>query len=258
MIETLQCDIDRGLNYKSSTQIARVVSEHWCAENLYCAACDANRLEQASPNTRALDFRCGNCSETYQVKSQKSFNLGRVVDGAYAVMLAAAQENTAPNLVILNYGQTWNVSNLVLIPSLFFTESVIQKRSPLSVKARRAGWVGCNLVLSNIPSEGKIALVQNASIVPAALVREQYRRYKKLETLDWQARGWTLDVLQRARKIGAREFTLAQMYEHEQEVAALHPGNRNIRAKIRQQLQVLRSLGLLRFVNNRGRYEFLS
>lgn len=104
MIKSLQCDPGRGSKYTSSTQIARVVSEHWCSENLYCAACDADRLDEAAANTKVLDFRCSNCSETYQVKSQKNLNLRRIVDGAYSTMLAAVQHNTAPNLVILNYG----------------------------------------------------------------------------------------------------------------------------------------------------------
>jgi type II restriction enzyme len=223
MIKSLQCDPERGSTYTSSTQVARVVSEHWCSENLYCVACNADRLDQATANTKALDFRCSNCLETYQIKSQKSLNLRRIVDGAYSTMLAAVQNNAAPNLVILNYGQKWTVQNLFLIPSLFFTESVLEKRAPLSAQARRAGWIGCNILLSNIPSDGKIAMVQSETIVLASAVRETYKRYEKLESLDWSVRGWTLDVLRIARKIGEPEFTLSQVYGYERELVALHP-----------------------------------
>ena len=41
------------------------------------------------------------------------------------------------------------------------------------------------------------------------------------------------------------EFTTADAYIFEQELELLHPDNRNIKAKIRQQLQVLRDAGLL-------------
>jgi type II restriction enzyme len=39
----------------------------------------------------------------------------------------------------------------------------------------------------------------------------------------------------------------------ERSLAQLHPANRHVRDKIRQQLQVLRDLGLLEFVG-RGKY----
>jgi type II restriction enzyme len=226
-------------------------------ENLYCAACDAETLEQAPANTKALDFRCQQCLETYQVKSQKSLNLGRIVDGAYSAMLSAVQRNIAPYLVILNYSSSWAIQNLVLIPSLFFTESVIERRNPLSSQARRAGWIGCNFVLSNVPADGKIPLVEKAAIVPASTVRATYRRYQKLESVDSSTRGWTLDVLRIARQIGTRDFTLDQVYAHEAELTSLHPKNRNVRPKIRQQLQVLRDLSILQFLGN-GMYRFLA
>ena len=37
-------------------------------------------------------------------------------------------------------------------------------------------------------------------------------------------------------------------YDFESELTALHPQDRNVRPKIRQQLQVLRELGLLDFL----------
>ena len=40
---------------------------------------------------------------------------------------------------------------------------------------------------------------------------------------------------------------LGDMYAFEQRLSALHPDNRNIRPKIRQQLQVLRDLQMLSF-----------
>ena len=43
--------------------------------------------------------------------------------------------------------------------------------------------------------------------------------------------------------VGRPEFTLADVYAHEAALAALYPGNNNVRPKIRQQLQVLRDRG---------------
>ena len=53
--------------------------------------------------------------------------------------------------------------------------------------------------------------------------------------------------------MGRPEFTLADVYAHEAALAALYPGNNNVRPKIRQQLQVLRDQGWLTF-SGRGIY----
>ncbi len=44
------------------------------------------------------------------------------------------------------------------------------------------------------------------------------------------------------------EFTTSQLYAHEKEFSNIYPENRNIRAKIRQQLQVLRDMGLIKHI----------
>ena len=60
-------------------------------------------------------------------------------------------------------------------------------------------------------------------------------------------RGWTLDVLNAVRKLEKQRFSLQELYRLEEFLQQLHPHNRNVRAKIRQQLQVLRDLGMLAF-----------
>lgn len=55
--------------------------------------------------------------------------------------------------------------------------------------------------------------------------------------------------------VGLRTFTLQEFFQkYEGEFAAFAPRNRNLYAKVRQQLQVLRDGGLLTFVDNRGTY----
>jgi len=254
LIRSLQCDFEVSAGYKSPTQIARVVTEHWCSLNLYCPGCDAESLTQSSPNTKAIDFHCGTCRQSYQLKGQRHENLRRVTDGSYSAMLAAVQRNTAPNLLIMNYTPAWTVQQLLLVPSVFFTESVLERRPPLQPTARRAGWIGCNLLLHNIPEEGKIPLIQQGKIIPPSVVREKFHQQQSLRKIEWHARGWTLDVLKIVRRLGAL-FTLNDAYQYESELMQLHPNNRNVRAKIRQQLQVLRDLGYLDFLGD-GRYRF--
>jgi type II restriction enzyme len=75
-----------------------------------------------------------------------------------------------------------------------------------------------------------------------------------LKELSVTQRGWTLDVLTIVRRISDSRrrrqetltFTNADVYAHERELARLHPDNRHVKDKIRQQLQVLRDLGILR------------
>lgn len=69
-----------------------------------------------------------------------------------------------------------------------------------------------------------------------------------------EARGWLLAVMTAVEAVGKPEFTLDEVYAHEAALAALYPGNHNVRPKIRQQLQVLRDRGWLAFTERRGAY----
>ena len=80
---------------------------------------------------------------------------------------------------------------------------------------------------------------------------------RPLEGLPANVRGWTLDVLRAIGEIGRRSFTLSDAYAYENRLRMLHPNNKNIRPKIRQQLQVLRDLGILRFLGA-GQYRLVS
>ena len=243
----LQCEVELASGYRSASQIARILSEHWCARELYCPACDSDHLKGSKPNTPAVDFECAKCEQPFQLKSLSHWNPRKVVDAGYEAMLRSIRADRTPNLLLLQYSNTWAVQNLLLVPRMFFTESVIEKRKPLGRDARRAGWTGCNILLGEIPSDGKILMISAGMPVRKNHVREEFSRVKQLAQLPPSLRGWTLDVLRAVRELGKPEFTLQEMYAFEQKLKALHPNNQNVRAKIRQQLQVLRDVGLLRF-----------
>jgi type II restriction enzyme len=243
----LQCRIDLAIKYKAASQIARVLSEDWCMREMYCPACNSNRLTGSKPNTPAVDFECAKCEQPFQLKSLRHWNPKKVVDAGYEAMLRAIRADRTPNLLLLHYSDTWAVQNLLLVPRMFFTESVVEKRKPLGPDARRAGWVGCNILLAEIPPDGKIPMISAGVPVRKRFVREEFSRVKQLAEIPPSLRGWTLDVLRAVRQLGKPEFTLQEMYAFEPQLNALHPSNQNVRPKIRQQLQVLRDLGLLRF-----------
>jgi type II restriction enzyme len=74
-----------------------------------------------------------------------------------------------------------------------------------------------------------------------------------LEKIEYQSRGWTLDVLNFVRALRKQEFSLAEVYDASGELQQLHPNNLHVREKIRQQLQRLRDMGLLAFLGH-GKY----
>lgn len=249
----LQCKVELASGYRSASQIARILSEHWCTRELYCPACDSDRLTGSKPNTPAVDFECAKCEQPFQLKSLQHWNPRKVVDAGYEAMLRAIRADRTPNLLLLQYSKTWTIQNLLLVPRMFFTESVIEKRKPLGPNARRAGWVGCNILLGEIPSDGKISMISGGEPIRKKRVREEFSRVKQLAELPPSLRGWTLDVLRAVRQLGKPAFALQEMYAFESELRALHPKNQNVRPKIRQQLQVLRDLGLITF-HDPGKY----
>lgn len=249
----LQMNIERARGFKSGAQIARIVSEDWAKGNLYCPACASDELAQTKNNTKAFDFICPACVARFELKSCKRWDTRRIPDAGYHAMMEAISKDNNPNLFVLHHDANWNVRNLLLVPSFLFSSSAIEMRPPLSITARRAGWVGCNILLSNIPSTGRIAIVEGGVVADRSEVRGRYEKVKAFSSLKTSVRGWTLDVF-RIVEMLPKKFSLKEVYAHEQGLAEAHPGNRNIRPKIRQQLQVLRDMGFITFLGG-GDYQ---
>ena len=124
-------------------------------------------------------------------------------------------------------------------------------------------------------------------VVPESEVREKFQKLKPFKDISTKQRGWTLDVLNIVRRVTSSgnlecggmtplsslddmssspkapscrrtpktsrpsdTFTNEDIYVFVSELEKLHPDNRHIRDKIRQQLQVLRDTGFLIHVGN--------
>jgi type II restriction enzyme len=239
-----------------------VVTESWGEHNLYCPNCSSAKLNRLAHNTHASDFSCPECRFWFQLKGQKTPIRGSITDGAYDSMMRAIRTDAAPSYYFMHYDlQTWTIRNLLLVPHFAFPPSAIVKRKPLSATARRAGWVGCNFALDRIPVDARIEVVSThpssapttTVIAPPHEVREKFRRIKPFKDLSVTQRGWTLDVLNIVRRIAESKrrsnntpiITNTDVYLYEHELAKLHPDNRHVKDKIRQQLQVLRDLRIL-------------
>lgn len=241
--------------YTSSSQKIRVLTEDWVDRQVYCPNCGHLDIEKYGNNKPVADFFCFNCKEDYELKSKKDFIGTKIVDGAYRTMIERLQNTNNPNFFLLNYDlHNFSVLNFLVIPKHFFIPDIIEKRIALSQTARRAGWIGCNILLQNIPQTGKIFFVKNQQIEPKENVIANWQKTLFLrEEKEISAKGWLLDVMRCVDKLGKKEFTLDEIYAFENELALLHPENRHIKDKIRQQLQFLRDKGYLEFVES-GKY----
>ena len=239
---------ERAAAYRSASQRARVLSEGWAAENLYCPCCPSNALGCCANNREAIDFVCPSCDSTFQLKSSRNSFGRRILDGAFSAMARAIHSGATPHLLMLRYDSvSWMARDLVFVPNFAFTMSSIEKRPALTASAQRAGWIGCNILICNVPVDLRIPMISAGQIQVPQNVRRRYKSVESLKAIRAEQRGWTLDVLNIVRRIGRSEFELAEVYEHTAELESLHPNNKHIHAKIRQQLQRLRDLGFLRF-----------
>lgn len=158
--------------------------------------------------------------------------------------------------IFLNYSlKTLEVFNFFVIPKHFFIPEIIEKRKPLSDSARRAGWIGCNIVIKDIPQTGKIFYVKNRKIEPKEVILDSWNKTLFLrEETKTESKGWILDIMKYIDKIGKQEFKLEEVYRFEKELETKHPNNKHIKDKIRQQLQFLRDKNYLKFIGN-GKYK---
>ncbi|HXC46839.1 MAG TPA: DpnI domain-containing protein [Candidatus Sulfotelmatobacter sp.] len=243
--------------YKSPTQQVRVSTEPWAAANLYCPNCPSPRLDSLKTNTPASDFICPRCKERFQLKSGKSPFKSRIPDAAYSKMIEAIRKDETPSIFALHYDPVeWRVRNLILIPRFTYSLKDIFKRQPLSSTAQRHDWVGCDILLGAIPHRARIQVISDGVPISPRGVRQEFQRLSPLQRIQTKVRGWTLDVLLILESFGKPEFTLDEVYAHEAKLRALHLLNRHVRPKIRQQLQVLRDMGLLEFIG-RGKYRLV-
>ena len=215
---------------------------------MYCPACSSEELDPAPQGTEVVDLCCPSCEEQYQLKSKSHPFTDRVTDSAFYPKIRAIRRGSQPSLLLLQYDLgALRVLNLLAIPKYFIHESIVEKRKPLGARARRHGWIGSNFLMGSLPTDARIYIVDNGSVIPEQIVRSQWRRFSFMSDRNAESRGWFADVLACVRQLDRPTFTLDDMYSFEERLAKLHPRNRHIRPKIRQQLQVLRDHGVIGF-----------
>lgn len=236
-------------NYKSNSQKVRVLSESWVLNEIYCPNCGESVCDYNN-NKPVADFYCKKCSEDFELKSKKGRVGKKVSAGAYSQMIKRINSRQKPNFFFMGYmAEQWCVNDFFVIPKHFFISEIIEERKPLSESAKRAGWVGSNILFSKIPKAGQIFYVENGKELKKKDVLEKWQKtvfLKQVKKAD--AKGWILDIMNCIDALNKQEFSLQDVYAFENDLTIIHPENKNIKPKIRQQLQLLRDKGYLEFL----------
>ena len=242
------------LNYKSNSQIARILTENWVKEEIFCPNC-GDGISGYANNKPVADFYCARCVEDFELKSKKGKLGKKITAGAYFKIIERLGSEQKPHFFFMGYLPTLLVNDFFVVPKYFFVPEIIEKRKALAQTARRAGWIGSNILFSKIPLAGKIFYVENGAEVSKKDVLQKWQKTAFLKQIKKpELKGWILDIMNCVESLGKKEFSLQDVYVFEKDLAMLHPENKNIRPKIRQQLQFLRDKGYIRFISP-GRYE---
>lgn len=242
----LRLDSSLASGYKSASQIARVLTQDWISREAYCLSCGEPSLQRTPENTKALDFRCFDCEEPYELKASRHPFGSRVLDGEYRTFRAAIASQNNPNLLLLNYDfRGMEVTDLRAIPRYALSRLSIIPREPLSPTAERRGWQGCTIDLTGLPPAALITVIASGEARLPQAVLKDWRQFDFIGESGRSSRQWLPDILACVRRIPSEEFPLHEVYDFASELRLLHPKNLNVEPKIRQQLQILVAQGLL-------------
>ena len=246
---------DLAKDYSNLSQKARVMTEDWVLNEIYCPSCGTVIYSYIN-NKPVADFYCKKCLEDFELKSKQDKIGSKVSAGAYSKMIERINSKEKPNFFFMSYLlKVSSVNDFFIVPKHFFIPEIIEQRKPLAESARRAGWIGSNILFSKIPKAGQIFYVENGKIFDKKVVLEKWQKTLFLkEVKKPEARGWILDVMNCIDSLNKKEFTLKEIYEFEKDLLNIHPKNKNIKPKIRQQLQFLRDKGYLEFLEP-GKYK---
>lgn len=246
----LDFNLQLAMKYKSQSQKIRVLSEGWVESTIFCANCGAIQIKRYTNNNPVSDFYCDHCGEDYELKSKRNRLGNKLLDGAYQSKINRLTSSKIPNLFLLVYNrEQLDVLDFMVIPKHFFIPEIIEKRKPLASTARRSGWIGSNILINKVPQSGKIFYVKNRNIESKDKVISKWNKTIFLRSeKNLISKGWLVDIMLHIDDINQREFTIDQMYSFEGHLSLLHPNNKHIKEKIRQQLQLLRDKGYLTFI----------
>jgi hypothetical protein len=114
-------------------------------------------------------------------------------------------------------------------------------------------------ILMSVPEEKRKAIKVSDSTLFDEIINDENiegRFDGGTESVITNLSPWKKDVFECLLKLNNDVFSINEVYFFEKYLKELHPNNRNVKAKIRQQLQYLRNIGLVEF-SSPGRYKKL-
>jgi len=246
-----------ALGYSNKSQIARKITEGWVASEIYCPICGKS-INAHKNNKPVADFYCGKCSQDFELKSKKGKIGKKILAGAYSKIIERITSKQKPHFFFMGYLDSLSVNDFFVVPKYFFVPEIIEKRKEAYIKKDKRYWTGSNILFSKIPQSGQIFYLQNGKEIPKNEVLEKWQKTAFLgEVKKVESRGWILDIMNCIEDLGKKEFSLLELYKYEKNLMIIHPENKHIKDKIRQQLQFLRDRGYLKFVSP-GNYEVIN
>ena len=72
-MSTIDFQLNSGLGaeYRSHSQQARILTETWIGEHIYCPRCGNPKIMHFPNNRKVADFYCPECQNQYELKSKK-------------------------------------------------------------------------------------------------------------------------------------------------------------------------------------------
>jgi type II restriction enzyme len=254
-------------SYFSPSQRARFITEKWARDNLYCPRCGLP-LQQYRSNTKVYDFYCDHSNQefslitmpsldNFQLKGMRSFPHNyyprRIVGAEYSTTVKSLKKGNFPSLILLHYEpKSEEMRDGLFIHRLSVTLESIYPRKPLSRNARRKGWQGSIIDLDAIPQVGQVPVIKNSRIIPKNTVLRKWDSVERILQGNISQRSWITDILLIVDRL-QDSFYAQEVYAYQPILEKLHPNNKHIKDKIRQQLQLLRDRGYLVFQGN-GKY----
>lgn len=160
--------------FASRSQIARLWTETWAEQYLYCLNCPADELGALPAGTKVADLQCYSCSMRYQVKGKNGRFGATIQSSAYAPLLEAARTGSMPGYVLIEYDPRFHI--VVFVDAIHgedIGEDRIIPRRPLSDTARRVRWQGCVINITGL-DDRRVRIVQPAGL-ERGVVRKRWR-----------------------------------------------------------------------------------
>jgi type II restriction enzyme len=149
-------------NWKNNSRIIGLSGENYFLNEIICPKCKNLNWKSCNTNQKSKDFICSICNQCYQIKckkiSDKKYN--KIIDlnemkiqGAdYNTTISSIEQNENIDYVIILYDEKYEIKDLLHVDSKVIKKEDIIAREPLKLSAKRKGWQGCMIRLSNLKS----------------------------------------------------------------------------------------------------------